>query len=145
MLSTEQLNALAEPSRDAARLLTEAALDGSERFVTLSIDAVQDAFDAGSAQIRETWSELAQVDPLGWPTYMAGSVWRGNALNQSLVEIGGRLQRDLANAVGAQLQAFQENAVDALGAYSRLVGGLAGSVQAGAEEEVVEVRRRRAA
>lgn len=145
MLPTEKLNALTEPTRDAARLLAETALDGSEKLITLSIDAAQDAFDAGSAQLRDAWSDLAQVDLMAWPTLLAGSLWRGNALNRSWAEIGGRLQRDLAGAMGAQIQAFQENATDAFGAYSRLVTDFASSGQASEEQEVVEVKRRRAA
>jgi hypothetical protein len=145
MLPTEKLNALTEPTRDAARLLAETALDGSERLITLSIDAAQDAFDAGTAQLRDTWSDLAQVDPMAWPTLLAGSLWRGNALNRSWADIGSRLQREMASAVGAQMQAFQESATDAFGAYSRLVTNFAGSVQADEEQEVVEVKRRRAA
>lgn len=145
MLPTEKLNALTEPTRDAARQLAETALEGSERFFTLSIDAAQDAFDAGSAQIRDAWSDLAQVDPMAWPTLVAGSLWRGNALNRSWADIGNRLQRDLAGAVGAQMQAFQESAADALGAYTRLVSDLTGAAQADQEQEVVEVKRRRAA
>jgi hypothetical protein len=144
MLPTEKLNALAEPSREAARLLAEVTLESTERIISLSLEAAQEALDAGTHQLKDTWADLAQVDPAVWPTLISGSVWRGNELSRSLAEIGSRWQKEVASAVGQQVQAFQESAVDAFGSYTRMMGELTAG-QSSEEPEVVEVKRRRAA
>ncbi|HEX6733204.1 MAG TPA: hypothetical protein VF096_00210 [Azonexus sp.] len=114
MLQFEQLNALSESSRNASRQLTQTTLEGQEKLVRVNIDAMQEFIKAGGEQIKESYSDIALIDPTRvWPQVMIGNIQRGTALNLSLIEITRRMQQELTCVVEDNLRALRDGTIEA--------------------------------
>lgn len=115
MSPIEQFSVLYQTNRDAAQRCLALALDGTEKLVSLHLDAAQELLAEGSDQLKEMWSSFDSSQPAAaWPSIMERNVQRGMAMTRTYLETVTRLQTEFAHIVEWQAPAIGKTVVDAL-------------------------------